>query len=171
MRLQQPDRRSCGAASLVMARRLVRPRYAGLVTDQATFAQEAATLHRRLTSLSDTAGGWQVPWLRAIGTPPWAVARELLLLTGVPYAVRLVRLHRHVWTHLDGVGPQRPAAVFVGDRFLPRHVVLVTGIEDGRATTYEPASGLTLDVSRERWERDPLGLAGWDRPWLVVSPR
>ena len=53
MRLQQPDRRSCGAAALVMARRLVRPRYAGLVSDQATFAHEAATLHRRLTSLAD----------------------------------------------------------------------------------------------------------------------
>ena len=35
MRLRQPDRRSCGAASLVMARRLVHARYAGLVTDRA----------------------------------------------------------------------------------------------------------------------------------------
>jgi hypothetical protein len=171
VKLRQPDRRSCGAASLVMARRLVRPRYAGLVTDQATFAHEASTLHRRLTSLSDTAGGWQVPWLRAIGTPPWAVARELRLLTGVPYAVRVVRLRRRVWRHLESVGPERPAAVFVGDRFLPRHVVLVSGVADAGATTYEPASGLTSTVSRERWERGDLGLAGWDRPWLVVGPR
>ena len=169
--LRQPDRRSCGAASLVMARRLVHPHYAGLVGDQLTFAHETATLHRRLTSLSDTAGGWQVPWLRAIGTPPWAVARELRLLTGVPYAVHVVRLRRSMWPHLGAVGPQRPAAVFVGDRILPRHVVLVTGVEDGRATTYEPASGRTLPVSRARWERDALDLAGWDRPWLVVSPR
>ena len=58
------------------------------------------TLHRRLTSLSDTAGGWQVPWPRALGTPPWAVARELGLLTGVPYAVRSVRLGRRAWPHL-----------------------------------------------------------------------
>ena len=57
MRLRQPDRRSCGAATLVMARRLAHPRYAALVADQATFAHEAATLHRRLTSLADTAGG------------------------------------------------------------------------------------------------------------------
>ena len=80
LQLRQPDRRSCGAASLVMARRLVHPRYARLVSDQETFAHEAATLHRRLTSLADTAGGWQVPWPRALGTPPWAVARELRLL-------------------------------------------------------------------------------------------
>lgn len=153
-----------------MARRLVHARYAGLVTDQTTFAHEAATLHRRLTSLVDT-GGWQVPWPRALGTPPWAVARELRLLTGLPYAVRLVRRRRRVWPHLRAVGPARPAVVFVGDRFLPRHVVLVTGVDGAGATTYEPASGLTSDVSRRRWERDDLALAGWDRPWLVVSPR
>lgn len=171
MRLQQPDRRSCGAASLVMARRLVHARYAGLVTDQTTFAHEAATLHRRVTSLIDTGGGWQVPWPRALGTPPWAAARELGLLTGLPYTVRIVRRRRHVWPHLQDVGPERPAVVFVGDRFLPRHVVLVTGVDDAGATTYEPASGLTLDVARARWERGDLALAGWDRPWLVVSPR
>ena len=170
MRLQQPDRRSCGAASLVMARRLVHPRYAGLVRDQATFAHEASTLHRRITSLSDTAGGWQVPWPRAIGTPPWAVARELRLLTDVRYAVRPVRLRRRVWHHLQRVTAGRPAAVFVGDRFLPRHVVLVTGVADGRARTYEPASGLMVDVRRDRWEHGDLALAGWDRPWFVVSP-
>ena len=171
MRLRQPDRRSCGAASLVMARRLVRPRYAGLVADQATFAHECATLHRRLTSLFDTAGGWQMPWLRALGTPPWAVARELRLLTGVPYAVRPVRLRRRVWRHLEAAWRERPVAVFVGDRFLPRHVVLVTGVDAAGAETYEPASGLTPSVSRERWERGDLDLAGWDRPWLVVGPR
>ena len=155
---------------MVMARRLTHPRYAGLVGDQATFAHEASTLHRRLTSLSDTAGGWQVPWPRALGTPPWAVARELRLLTGVCYTLHVVRLRRRVWTRLDRVAPGLPAAVFVGDRFLPRHVVLVTGAGDGRARTYEPASGLDLDVDRHRWERGDLALAGWDRPWFVVSP-
>jgi hypothetical protein len=49
--------------------------------------------------------------------------------------------------------------------------VLVTGVDDDHATTYEPASGITsLRVSRDRWEREALRLAGWDLPWLVVSP-
>ena len=138
---------------------------------QATFAHEAATLHRRLTSLSDTAGGWQVPWPRAFGTPPWAVARELRLLTGVRYASHPVRLRRRVWGPLADARPERPVAVFVGNRWLPRHVVLVTGVEGGRVRTYEPAAGVTLDLTRERWERGDLRLAGWDRPWLVVGPR
>ncbi len=154
-----------------MARRLAHPRYAGLVTDQATFTREAATLHRRLTSLADTAGGWQVPWPRALGTPPWAVARELSLLTGVAYAVRAVRIGRRAWPALETANPTRPAAVFVGDRWLPRHVVLVTDVEDGRARTYEPASGRTVAGPRDRWEAGDLALAGWDRPWLVVRPR
>ena len=84
--------------------------------------------------------------------------------------LHVVRLRRRVWTRLDRVAPGLPAAVFVGDRFLPRHVVLVTGAGDGRARTYEPASGLDLDVDRHRWERGDLALAGWDRPWFVVSP-
>lgn len=153
-----------------MARRLVHAPYAGLVSDQATFAHEASTLHRRITSVRDTAGGWQVPWPRAAGTPPWAVARELRLLTGVRYTVRLVRLRRRVWPHLQRVTADRPAAVFVGDRFLPRHVVLVTGVADGGARTYEPSSGLVVHLGRDRWEQGDLALAGWDRPWFVVSP-
>jgi hypothetical protein len=112
-----------------------------------------------------------VPWPRALGTPPWAAARDLGLVTGAPYTVRVVRLHRDVWRHLRAVRPGRPAVVFVGDRWLPRHVVLVTATDDGGATTYEPSSGLTVHVTRERWDRGDLALAGWTRPWLVVRPR
>ena len=152
-----------------MARRLAHGRYRDLVTDQPTFAHEAATLHRRVTSLSDTAGGWQVPWPRVVGTPPWAVARELRLVTGVRYAVHPVRLGG-AWTRLRDATPEHPAAVFVGDRLLPRHVVLVTDVDGGQARTYEPASGLVLDVPREQWESSRVRLGGWDRPWLVVAP-
>ena len=139
MRLQQPDRRSCGAAALVMARRLVRPHYAGLVTDQSTFAHEAATLHRRLTSLSDTASRWQVPWPRALGTPPWAVAREL--------GGRVRRYRRgEVVAALPGVVP-----VYLGSRWLPRHVVLALDVRDGEPVVYDPARGALTPISSSRW--------------------
>ena len=154
-----------------MARRLVDPRYAALVGDQATFAHEATSLHRRLTSPADAEGRRQVPWLRAVGTPPWAVARDLRLVTGVPYAVHPARLSRHVWPHLAAVAPERPVAVYVGSRLLPRHVVLVTAVDGDGATTYEPSSGRLLTVARTRWESGPLRLAGWDLPWCVISPR
>jgi len=153
-----------------MARRLADPRYAGLVTDQPTFAHEVTTLHRRLSSLADAAGSWQLPWLRVVGTAPWAVARDLRLVTGARYASPVVR-HGGAWDLLAHATAARPVAVYVGDRFLPRHVVLVTRIDDAHATTYEPSSGLLVDVPREHWEQGRVRLAGWTRPWLVVAPR
>ena len=171
MRLRQPDRRSCGAASLVMARRLVDPRYAALVSEQQAFAHETATLHRRLTSPTNAAGARQVPWLRALGTAPWAVARDLEVVTGVPYAVHQVRVGGGAWELLDGTTLRRPAAVYVGDRWLPRHVVLVTAVDHGHARTYEPSSGLVVEVPARRWGDGHLGLAGWDRTWFVVRAR
>lgn len=170
MKLSQPDRRSCGAASLVMARRLADPDYADRVRDQAGFAREVRSLHRRVTSLVDSAGGLQVPWLRAIGTPPWAAGRELRLLTGADYSIHSVRLVGQAWEHLQRASPQRPAAAFIGDRLCPRHVVLVAKVLDDAAWTYEPSSGVVTLVSRRRWDEGPLRLAGWDQPWLVVAP-
>jgi len=170
MRLTQPDQRSCGAASLVMARRLAHPDYAEQVHDQLAFAREVLTLHKRVTSSTDSAGRFQLPWLRAIGTPPWAVARELELVTGADYSVHPVRPGGKVWRHLQRASPDRPAAVYVGNRLSPRHVVLVARVADGSAWTYEPASGVMTLVARSRWTEGRLRLAGWNRPWLVVVP-
>ena len=170
MRLAQPDRRSCGAAVLVMARRGLDPGYAARVADPEAFATEVLALHRRITSALDTTGGLQVPWLRAVGTPPWAAARELRLLTGVPYAVRPARRGTEAWEHVRRATDQRPVAVYVGDRWLPRHVVLALGAEADGVRTYEPTSGGVDLVGRDRWVDGPLRLAGWQRTWLVVSP-
>lgn len=170
MRLAQPDRRSCGAAVLVMARRGVDPGYAARVADPVTFAVEVLDLHRRVTSAVDTAGGRQVPWLRAVGTPPWATARELTLITGVPYAVRAARGGTAAWEHVRRATQERPVAVYVGDRWLPRHVVLALGSDGDVVRTYEPTSGDVDEIDRLRWVEGPLRLAGWQRTWLVVSP-
>ena len=40
------------------------------------FAADVLAMHRRATSATSR-GRLQVPWPRALGTPPWAVAREL----------------------------------------------------------------------------------------------
>ena len=174
MRLAQPDRRSCGAAALVMARRAVDAAYAEEVPDQRAFAREVLDLHRRITSMVDSAGGLQIPWLRLIGTPPWATARELRLVTGADYAVHGARRGTEVWARVRTASQQRPVAVYVGDRWTPRHVVLALGTDDREGHegtwTYEPAAGHVVMVSRARWEHGPLRLAGWNRPWLVVAP-
>ena len=54
----------------------------------------------------------------------------------------------------------RPVAVYVGDRLLPRHVVLVDGRRRRPARTYEPASGR----GRRRVDRDALGARWPARP-------
>lgn len=153
-----------------MARRLMRPGYARRVSAQPDFDREVISLHRRITSMVDTRGGLQVPWLRAIGTPPWAASRELRLLTGDNYGVHPTRRQGEAWEWLQHATPARPMAVYVGDRWCPRHVVL--GIEragDG-VWTYEPSAGHVTLVSRERWEHGPLRLGGWDQPWFVCAP-
>jgi len=170
VRLAQPDRRSCGAAALVMARRGIDPAYAAEIADEVAFAAEVLELHGRLTSLTDSAGSLQGPWLRAVGTPPWAVARELRLLTGTSYAVRGARHGAAVWEHASRATQQLPVAVYVGDRWVPRHVVLVLGSTADATWTYEPTAGHMTLVSRARWLDGPLRLAGWHRPWMVVAP-
>lgn len=153
-----------------MARRLSDPDYAARINQQDTFAREVKTLHHRLTSLVDTAGGFQMPWLRIIGTAPWAAARELRLLTGAHYSTHSVRVAGQVWEHLQRASPGRPVAAYIGDRLCPRHVVLVAEVSEGSAWTYEPHSGVVTLVSRRRWSEGPLRIAGWDQPWLVVAP-
>ena len=64
-RLKQPDRLSCGAAVLVVARMLSDEVYAGRVLPR--FAEEVLATHRQVV-------GW---WPRALGPPPWALLRHL----------------------------------------------------------------------------------------------
>jgi hypothetical protein len=149
--LRQPDRRSCGAATVVMAEARVDPAYAERVcADQATFGAAVLRRHRDLTR-------WP-PWPRMIGTPPWAVARALTALTGVRHRTRLVRRRRSV--------PPASGALYVGSRWLPRHVVLVVDV--GRC--YEPASGRVAGVPRDAYAAGELSLAGWSTPWFAVTP-
>ena len=171
MRLRQPDRRSCGAACLVVARMVLDSGYADRVAAADAFADEVRSLHRRITSSLDVAGAVQLPWTRLLGTPPWAVRRDLARLTGRAYRVELVRLDGDVGSRLAGVDTPAPVAVYVGSRWLPRHVVLVLESQESSARVYEPASGQVLAVAADRWRPGGLGLAGWSHPWFVVSPR
>ena len=89
----------------------------------------------------------QLPWPRALGTHPWALAHEL-------------------WS---GASRTTPVLRRVGDRFLPRHVVLIIDAGAERARVFEPASGATVTVTRDAFLTGSLSLAGWDRPWLLVA--
>jgi catechol 2,3-dioxygenase-like lactoylglutathione lyase family enzyme len=174
--LVQPDQRSCGATVLVVARLLTDPAYAPFVRSPWAFRAEVLAMHRRVTSPADVRGRLQLPWPRALGTPPWAVAHQLAGTTGVEHDVRLLRGRRDA-AYDDIVAAttdRHPVPVYVGSRCLPRHVVLAVGTvgEGDRALRfYEPSRGRLVDVDRAAFLAGALDLAGWGTPWFSVLPR
>jgi hypothetical protein len=191
-RLVQPDERSCGAAVLVVARALLDRGYAELLVSGRhpgtgfvlpgsladRFRHETLAMHARVTGLVDAAGRLQVPWPRALGTPPWAVARQLSAPGSLPrvdhrvvpaWPDRGALLNRILAATAEG----RPVPVYVGNRWAPRHVVLFLGGSAGRGDglrCYDPARGWVVDLDRRAFVGGPLGFGRWDRPWFAVLP-
>ena len=157
--MRQPDQRSCGATCLVVAAMLADPAYSSGLLASGRFAGEVLTAHRALSRTG-------LPWPRALGTQPCALAAQLSRLGRASYGVG-----RPEWRRALPPAPDQPVAVYVGSASLPRHVVLVVGTARDGLRVFDPASGLVVEVSRAAWERRRLRLSGWDRPWLVVSPR
>lgn len=178
--MRQPDQTTCGPSTLVAARMLLDRSYADSIRDAADdrFAAEALTTHKRATRAIDVAGRLQVPWPRALGTPPWAVARELSALEGPDrparrYGWRLTVLGpgRGFERTVAGLDGDRPVALYVGNRWSPRHVVLaVARAGEDSVWVYDPARGARVEVTREAVEKRGLTFGRWDRLWFVVSP-
>ena len=106
--LSQPDQRSCGPSSLVAAHILLDPAYAATQNPHA-FAGSVLDLHRQLTGAS-AFGRAQLPWPRALGTPPWAVARAMSEYAGVRYSTTVVPFHNRAKL-FDGSPPRSPAGL------------------------------------------------------------
>lgn len=189
--LRQPDRLSCGATALVAAHMLLDPAYAALISEgrrpvtghalsglrESRFRDEVLALHRRVTGPVDVRGHLQPPWPRALGTPPWAVARQLSALRTtsrppLPHRTRQVRCDRGAAYDriVAAVRAARPVPLYVGNRWSPRHVVLCVGETAGVLRCYEPGSGRIIAVPRDAFVGNRLDLAGWDRAWLAVVP-
>jgi len=171
--LVQPDQRSCGAAVVVAAELLTTPPAAGFTATQEWFGTEVLDLHRRITSARDVSGRWQLPWPRLIGTPPWAIAHHLSAVTGRQHHTHVV-IDRDAALDqvLSAVSNGSPVALYVGNRWLPRHVVLVTGVDPRDAfRCYDPARGAVVTVASEAFRTGGLALSRWNRPWFTILPR
>ncbi len=92
-------------------------------------ARRCSTLHHRVTSPRDSRGRLQLPWPSMFGTPPWAAARQMAAITEASYGQKLARTRRERAFDriVAATGSGRPAPVFVGSKWLPRHVVLALG--------------------------------------------
>lgn len=189
--VRQPDSRSCGAASLVMARMLNDAGYAQLVATgrhpqtgfelgvpaPERFRSEALAMHRRSTKSITLNGHLQLPWPRALGTPPWALAAQMSgphgSGTGGRYHSRWVLPSRrdHV---LAAIGRALSAGevvpLMIGSDWLPRHVVLITGRRGDEFGAYDPAIGGVRRFAAANFHEGRLGLGRWQTPWAVVLP-
>lgn len=180
MLLRQPDATTCGSCCAVRARMLAEEGYDAWVRADATggrFRDEALRAHRRTNRVvaAGRAGGTvQLPWPLALGTQPWALARELTAVAGVPHVVRPVLPGRRDAAYhrvLEAGRGGSPVAVYVGNHLLPRHVVLAHATAGDEIVVYDPASGLDHGLGRRAWVRGRLAVAGWDRPWFLVGAR
>lgn len=162
-RLRQPDRLSCGAASVVAARTLLtawRPE---------NVEAEILSEHALLTSSRSPRDRFQMPWPRRLGTPPWAVTNALRALTGEHIATVITRNRPAIgYEVLREQVARRPVAVYLGSRWLPRHVVLaVRPVLDG-IEVFDPAAGALVTVAAARWTEHRVDVAGWSHSWFVI---
>ena len=150
------------------------------------FAEHEREVMNRTNGIRAAGGKLNVPWPRALGTPPWGAEKELefgAARPGAAYAMRLVRLGssdalRDVYRDLvrlvrDGL----PALLYIGNTWAPRHVTLVLsgggvgGSGGGGLDVYDPATGSVTELDLAWFASRTLGIAGWNVPWITVQPR
>lgn len=191
-RQQSPT--TCGAACATVARMLVDAPFARWIIDGQghpipgaegrTSAERFASWERlvqaRTNGWAAPGGGLAMAWPRTLGTPPWGLKHELengASRTGTRYRLVSVRAHSQEALRarfrrlVELVVEGEPAALYVGNALLPRHVTLVlpgTGVHE--LTVYEPDSGRVLPLSEDRFARRRLDLGGWSVPWILVQP-
>ena len=166
--LRQPDQTSCGSSSLVVARMIIDESYALRLLDGPNAPLIAQTAQERFAEAA-----LQIPWPKALGTLPWAAARQLNVdLPSADYQVLLIdpaQTARAFTQVSNAVRRGFPVPLYVGDSVSPRHVVLVVA-SGPSLTIYEPSSGGLRDITATRFNTSALEVAGWDQPWLAVLP-
>lgn len=185
---------TCGSACLTVARMLVDPLFAQWIrtgephlpgSPRGKDAAERFAAYERVVMARTNAPGWRSgrfnpPWPRALGTPPWGAKGELEFgasRIGTRYTVEVLRpdsadaLRIGYDRLVDVVAEGEPGLLYVGNAFLPRHVVLILpGDGDRIVDVYDPSSGRVRVLRRDEVIERRIGLAGWDVPWMVVQP-
>jgi hypothetical protein len=165
LRLRQRDSTTCGPTVAVVAGALVDPTYRTELTKspRTWFDDEQLRVHAEVNRV----------WPRMLGTTPMGIARALTTRTevrGVRYRWRLFRGHRDKLADvLREVKAGWPVAMLVG-RLIPRHWVLIVGVEGETLRCYEPSSGDVRPVDVDAVRRSRLTGVGYPRPFAFVLP-
>jgi hypothetical protein len=108
-----------------------------------------------------------------LGTTPMGIARALTTRTevrGVRYRWRPFRGRRDRLTDvLAEVEAGWPVAMLVG-RFIPRHWVLIVGVQKDTLQCYEPSSGDVRPAALDAVRGSRLTGLGYPRPFAFVLP-
>ena len=151
LHLRQRDLTTCGPSVVVVAGALLDPASQEELTGspQTWFGDEQLRVHTEVNRV----------WPRMLGTTPIGIARALTTRTevrGVSYRWRLFRGRRDRLT--DVVWEVRagwPVAMLVG-RFIPRHWVLIVGVDGDTLQCYEPSSGEVRSANLDEVRRSRL---------------
>lgn len=184
----------CGPTAMATARMLADPTLADWVrtgdksgraypdapSAAARFAAYQRLVHQRTNALLGPTNRAQLPWPRALGTPPWGVCRELEAVAAEPavrYRSVLVRwslqripeLLAALAGHLDR---RRPGVLYLGSATLPRHVTLLVPdpATDAGLAVHDPATGTVSPLDADRLARGVADIAGWSHPWFLIAP-
>jgi hypothetical protein len=181
---------------------LVSPEFAGWIVDgvdpgggpqdsrlqSERFAEHERTVMSRTNGLHAADGSLNLPWPHSLGTPPWGAQKELengAASQGAAYAMRVLGFGSGTslrQAHGELVGLVRdglPALLYIGNRWMPRHVTLVlpgdsqgdAGREgDGLLDVYDPATGSVTGLDPARFASRALAIAGWNVPWITLQP-
>jgi hypothetical protein len=168
LRLRQCDGTTCGPSVAVVAGALMDPAYRTALfspdSGRGWFATEQLRVHAEVNRL----------WPRMLGTTPMGIARALTTHTtvrGVSYRWRLFRGRRDKLSDvLRDVKAGWPVAMLVG-RIVPRHWVLIVGVESQTLLCYEPSSGEVRPADIDAVRAARLTGLGYRRPFAFVLPR
>ena len=165
LRLRQRDPTACGPSVAVVAGALLDPAYRSALTDspRSWFDDEQLRIHTEVNRV----------WPRMLGTTPMGIARAVTALTevrGVKYRWRLFLGRRdRLADVLSFVADGWPVAMLVG-RFIPRHWVLIIGLNGETLRCYEPSSGDVRPANVDALRHSRLTGLGYRRPFAFVLP-
>ncbi|MFM9032696.1 MAG: hypothetical protein ACKOQ4_00100 [Mycobacterium sp.] len=162
--LRQRDSVTCGPSVAVMAGALLGADYgahlmSGQPGAQRWFDAEQGRVHRAVN----------VVWPRALGTTPAGMARALNAHSPVPYRWRRAGGRDALDDVCAAVSDGWPVAMLIGSA-IPRHWVLITGIERESLRCYEPSSGRLVTVPVDAVRTGRLAGLGFPRPFAFVLP-
>ena len=191
-RQQSPT--TCGSACATVARMLVDAPFARWIlhgrgqpipgaegtTERERFAAWERTVQERTNGRHAPGGGLLLPWPRALGTPPWGLRHEFehgAARAAATYRMVVIRTHSEEGLRaryrrlVDLVVDGEPAALYVGNAVMPRHVTLVLPGDRSRyVDVYDPATGRVSELDEDAFADKQLDLGGWRVPWILVQP-